>query len=282
MRKINLILPVSMSAVAIALFVFIASSCHKTKNNTITEDTGYATDQATTEKSFNDVQTIADQASTVPAGSNMGYKTTNTTALGCATVTKTTGTITVDFGATDCLCHDGRTRRGQIIVTYTGTYADAGSKHTITFNNFYQDDNKITGTKTVTNMGNNSLGQPYFNVTIDGSVTLASGGTVSSNWTRLRTWTVGYNTPNDFTDDVYSISGTGSMTRANGTVVSIDIPTLTPLVVAYGCKWIESGTITYTLPGGLSRSLNYGTTPVCDDQATLSLATGLTKAVTLP
>jgi hypothetical protein len=281
MRKTKPILSFSLSAVVCVSLIFIAS-CHKAKTNNITEDTGYTTDQATSEKTFNDVQTIADQANTVSAGGALTYKTTNTTALGCATVTKTTGTITIDFGATNCLCKDGRTRRGQIIVTYSGKYADAGSVHTTTFNNFYQNDNKVTGTKTVTNMGLNSSGQPYFNITIAGSVTLSAGGTITSNWTRIRTWTAGYATPTDFTDDTYSVSGTGTMVRANGTSVSINISQQTPLVVAYGCAWIESGTITYTLPGGLTRSLNYGTTPVCDDQATLIFANGTTKTVTLP
>src|ERR1035437_7184634 len=213
MRKPTLIL--STAAITISVFIFIAS-CHKTKPNTITEDTGYTTEQSTAEKTFNDVQSIADQASTISTGNPMNYKTTATTSLGCATVHKSADSIVIDFGATDCLCRDGRTRRGQIIVTYTGNYADSGSVHTITFNNYYQNDNKVTGTKTVTNMGHNTSGQPFFNISITGAVTLAGGGTITTSWTRIRTWTAGSSTPTDFTDDVYSIYGSGTMTRANG------------------------------------------------------------------
>jgi len=278
MRKSKLLFSIGAAMVAISLFVF-AIGCHKKTIDT-TEDSGFATDHATSEQTFNDVQTIADQASAAPAGS-LGYRTTATTGSGCATVTKSGDSVIIDFGATDCLCHDGRLRRGKIIATFTGgSYTTTGSVHTITFDNYYQNDNKVTGTKTVTNMGLNSLGQPYFSVVINGAVTLASGGTISSSWTRTRTWVAGSSTT-DQSDDVYNITGTGSLTRANGTVVSIEIAAATPLVVANNCHWIEAGTVTYTF-AGKTRSMNYGTTAACDDMATVTLANGTIKNITLP
>ena len=167
-----------------------------------------------------------------------------------------------------------------MIVTYTGRYADSGSVHMITFNNFYQNDNKVTGYKKVTNMGHNALGQPYFAIQINGSLTYSGGGTVSTSWTRTRTWTAGYNTPTDLTDDVYQVTGNGSMTRANGQVVNIMISV--PLTIALSCHWIESGTVTYTLASGLSRTLNFGDSPVCDDMAVVTLSNGTTRNISLP
>lgn len=259
------------------LTALIYTGCHK--RMMASEDIGYTTDHATSEQTFNDVQTVADQASTVSSGS-LNYRTTATTGSGCATVTHTGDSIIIDFGPSDCVCHDGRLRRGEIIVTYTGHYADSGSVHTITFNNFYQNDNKVTGYKMVTNMGHNALGQPYYAVQIAGGITLSGGGTISCTWSRTRTWTAGYNTPTDPTDDVYQVTGNGSMTRANGQLVNINISV--PLVAAYSCRWIESGTVIYSLPGGLSRSLNFGDTPVCDDMAVVTLANGTTRNITLP
>jgi hypothetical protein len=128
----------------------------------------------------------------------------------------------------------------------------------------------------------NSLGQPYFNVTVNGTVTLASGGTVSTNWTRVRTWTDGYTTLTDFTDDKYTVSGNGTLTRASGAVVNVSIPTTSPLVFAAGCRWIEAGTLVFTLPSGLTRSINYGNTAACDNQAVLTLPSGLTYTITMP
>ncbi len=268
-------------ALAFCSAAILASCNKKDKTTTATEDTGYASDHATAEKSYNDAESISDQASTVSSGSTIAYKTTALTSA-CATVTRTTGSIIIDFGTTNCLCNDGRYRRGQILVNYTGNYSDSGSVRTITFNNYYQNDNKIDGTKTVTNMGHNTLGQPYYNVTVAGVVTLASGGIVTTSWTRIRTWTDGYATPTDFSDDKYSITGAGSITRANGTVVAVSIDPSTPLVMAAGCRWIESGTMVFTLPTGLTRTINYGSTASCDNQAVLTTPAGVTYNITLP
>ena len=259
--------------------VLLSVGCHKKDKP---EDTGYASDHATSEQTFNDVQSISDDAANVSAGP-LGYKMTNG---GCATVTKTAptptspGVMTIDFGSTDCTCHDGRTRRGRIIVTYTGNYADSGSVHTITFDNFYQNDNKVTGSKTVTNMGHNSSGQPFFNIHVSGSVTLKNGGTVSAEWDRTRTWTAGYSTLTYLADDVYQVTGSGTLTRANGSVITMTITS--PLVVANGCHWIEAGTVTFEIASGQRRVLNFGDVANCDDQAVLTLANGTKKNITLP
>ena len=286
MFQSKLSLTLGITALALSS-VFIVASCNKKDkdNNTTTEDNGYANEQTVAEKSFDDAQSIADRANSVTSGGNLGFKGTELTAGSCATVTRSAGgdTITVDFGTVNCMCHDGRNRRGKIIITKTGPYADSGTIKTITFSNFYQNDNQVTGTKTVQNMGLNSSGQPYFNITINGSVILSGGrGTVTTSWTRVRTWTAGYTTLTDWTDDVYSITGSGTMTRPSGAIVNINIATSTPLVVAYGCRWIESGTIVYTLPSALTRTINFGTTPVCDDQAILTTPSGATYTITMP
>ncbi len=287
MFRSKLSLCLATGALTIGSFLVVVSCNKKDKNanpTTTTEDNGYATEHAAAEKSFDDAQTIADQSANVVSGS-LGYKTTALTTGGCATVTHsaTGDTTTVDFGTVNCLCHDGRNRRGKIIITKTGPYTTTGTVKTITFDNYYQNDNQITGTKTVTNMGLNSSSQPYFNVTVNGSVILASGaGTISTNWNRVRTWTAGSATPTDYTDDVYSISGSGTFTRPSGAVVNVNISTATPLVVAFGCRWIEAGTIVYTLPSGLTRTINYGTTPACDATATLTTPAGATYTITMP
>jgi len=279
MRKMKISYYLGVAALAVGSMVFMAA-CHKKDTNTATEDTGYASDHMLAEKSYSDVQSITDQAANTASGSTLSYRLTSSA---CATVTHTGDSIIVDFSSTDCLCNDGRTRRGKIICVYTGgAYADSGSVHYITFDNYYQDDNNIAGTKTVTNLGHNSAGQPIFNVVIAGTITKASGGVITANWTRLRTWTAGYLTPTDHTDDAYSISGTGTIVRATGATVAVSIPTTAPLQVAYGCRWIEAGTINYTLPSGLTRSINFGNTPVCNNTATITLPSGATYNITMP
>ena len=288
MFKTKLSLSLAMAALTVGS-VMLVVSCKKSNDTTTTSttstDNGYVNEHAVAEKSYDDAQSIADQANAVTSGS-IGYKTTELTAGSCATVTRsvTGDTITIDFGTVDCLCLDGRTRRGKIIVTKTGAYAAMGSVKTITFSNYYQNDNQVTGTKTITNMGNNSSGQPYFNITVNGSVILASGaGTISTNWTRVRTWIAGSSTPTTWSDDVYSISGSGTLTRASGVIMNIDIPTATPLVVAYACRWIESGTITYTNTSTSAvTSIDFGSTSSCDNIATLTTRTGATYTISMP
>ncbi len=260
----------------LAIAISTMAACNKTdKNAEDTNDTGYASDQTLSEKLFDDVQVLSDLAA--------GYTGTGslkTTA--CGAITKVPNVITIDFGTTNCLCSDGRNRRGKIIINYTGNYADSNSTRNITFDNYYQNDNKVEGTKTVTNMGRNSLGQPYFNVSVAGTITKPDGTVITPNWGRVRTWTSGYNTPTIWTDDEYKIIGSGTIIRSSG-VVNVAIADSLPLVVATNCQWVKSGSIVYTLSGGRTRTLNYGNTPACDNQATLTFQpSGTTVAVTLP
>ncbi|MEY4573313.1 MAG: hypothetical protein RLZ10_2597, partial [Bacteroidota bacterium] len=80
-------------------------------------------------------------------------------------------TVTVDYGSTNCDCNDGKTRRGKIVTTFTGQYLAPGTVITHTPVDYYVNDIRYDGTKTVTNMGLNANGQPYFNVQIDGTAT---------------------------------------------------------------------------------------------------------------
>jgi hypothetical protein len=286
MRRNKLFTVLGTAAITMSVFVFVAS-CHKKDSDTTTttsttDDTNIASDHSLAEKTFDDAQAIGDAGNAATNGGTI-YRTTATTVGGCATVTHSTGTITVDFGPTNCLCADGRYRRGKIVVTYSGVYADSGSTHTITFVDYYQNDNHVVGTKTVTNMGHNTSGQPYFNVTVSGTVTRTSGVVITCAYNRVRTWTAGYTTLTDRSDDVYSITGGGTITRtaASGAAVDATIAITSPLIVAASCEWIEAGTITYTW-GSHTRTLNYGTTAVCDDNATLTTAAGTTVSITLP
>jgi hypothetical protein len=265
-----------LSFSAMALLLGILTGCNKNdKGDQATdEDTSYASDQSLSEKMFDDAQNISDKAS-VTTGSG-SFKTS-----ACGTVTHSLNSFIIDFGTSNCLCNDGRNRRGKIIVSYTGAYADKGSVHTITFEDYYQNDNKVEGTKTVTNRGNNSAGMPYFDINVTGSVIREDGTVITCQSTRRRTWIAGYDTPINWTDDKYEITGEGVITRPSGSV-NVSIPLSTPLIVSLDCRWIEAGTIVYSMSNGLIRSLNYGNTPVCDNKANVVLPNGTSKEITLP
>lgn len=263
-----------LSTAFITAGIFTFTACHKTSGDDvkqIDQETGIASEQSALEKNFSDVQSISDEAGTT-GSSDLRMIGGASVLGGCATVTRDTTsvprTITIDFGSVYCLCQDGRYRKGQILVSYTGRYKDSGSVHAITFNNYFVDSNQITGTKTVTNMGTNSSGQPYYNIQVNGGIVLAgNNGTISWTSTRTRTWTGGYNTP-QWNDDVYHITGSGSITRANGNVVSMNITS--PLVVALNCRWIEQGTVEVTRPNGNTAVLDYGS-GACDAVASYTV-----------
>ena len=199
----------------------------------------------------------------------------------CATVTidsvATPHTITVDFGASNCLCSDGRYRRGQINISYSGHYRDAGSTHTITFTNYYVNDNKIMGTKTVLNNGRNTAGNLTYSITVNGSIEKSSGGTITWNSNRTREWIVGESTP-AWNDDVYLITGSASGTSAGGTSFTLNITSA--LRKEIGCRHFVSGSFALTPSGKAVRYVDYGT-GACDNTATVTI-NGNTYNITLP
>ncbi len=212
------------------LSVFTFSACNRLKKDATDEDTGYAADHASLEKTFSDAQSIADEADDAGTGGSMAsYRIAGggPTVLGqCANIIKDTTTnthkLTVDFGATNCLCKDGNYRRGKIIIAYTGRYRDMGHIHTISFDNYFVNDNQVTGTKTVSYNSNDAAGNPKYDISVDGQIILAnSAGTLSWTSTRTRTWLQGYTTK-DWSDDVYEISGSGNVTRANGKTFAVE------------------------------------------------------------
>jgi hypothetical protein len=254
-------------AALLALLIIVFTSCRKEKQDKLIDrDANSLIEYAMTDNAFNDVAGISDEAYN---GSLQTYRTESpqlgSTLSGCATISFDTTTnpksYTVDFGTTDCLCGDGNYRRGKISVTWTGAYRDSGSSHAITFNNYFVNYNQLLGTKTVTNNGTNTQGQPVFTVTVNGSVIwdpqyFGGGGTSTMVSTRTRVWTAGYNTPFIWLDDIYQISGTASGVTRTGNPYSMN--TASPLVKEIGFRHFTNAVLEFT-PGNLpTRSIDYG------------------------
>ncbi|MEZ5046718.1 MAG: hypothetical protein R2831_06975 [Chitinophagaceae bacterium] len=267
----------SIMAVCVAALM-ITVSCKRTTNTADEKNLEAAKDNAFAEIMYNDIQSIADEASEVQTGGSLeNYKT----ASNCATIThdtlSTPKTITIDFGATNCLCNDGKYRRGQILVSYMGFYKDSGSMHTITFNQYFVNDNQILGTKQVVNNGHNSINQLNFSVTVNGLIIKATSlDSIIWNHNRLRTMIQGENTTVKY-DDVYSITGSGSGQRANGVPYTMNI--VQPLIKAMNCQWIKEGIMEIQPQGASIRSIDYGNGN-CDNQATVTV-NGNTFTITL-
>ncbi len=183
-------------------------------------------------------------------------------------------TITIDFG-TGCVDYFGRTRVGKMFIHLTDSFHLVGAIRTVTFENFSINGIGIAGSRTTTNTGFNTAGQPTFTRVIDTDIT-NNGSTFSRNFTHQMIWISGYDTSECF-DNVWSVSGSGSVTRPNGNTLSRVI--VTPLIVDFSCQHIKQGLVQITTSFG-TWSLNYGD-GTCDNSATVTRPNGAVTAINL-
>lgn len=259
--------------------LLLLASCKKDKTDNeevSASDVSYVSDQAQLEKAYDDIDNIATQAA---AGGDMStYRTSSACAKVSIDSLSSPRKVTIDFGPVNCLCGDGVYRRGKIILTYMGRYRDSGYVHTVTTDSFFFNNNQLKGTRVVTNKGKNSSGQIYFSIAIDGTVILdSSAGTQKWVSDRERTWTAGSGTLMR-ADDEYSITGSGTVTRVDGSTCSATIKS--PLILATACDWIKQGVVEIVpASGGKTRTLDYGS-GTCDALATVTVGSK-TKTITL-
>lgn len=268
----------------------MTSSCNKNVEETATSEETTASDNQEANAVGDEASNIADNAAN---GNNLFGRTQGVAEQldamsGCATITRDTlgvnnYRVTVDFGATNCLCADGKNRRGKIIATFSGDYWTNGGVKTITFDNFYRNDNKIEGTRTVTNQGANASGNYSWKVVAANMrLTRTDGKFHTWNSERTREMLAGYNTRGNWQDDEYQITGTANGSNSNGVTYTANITT--PLHRKLSCRWIDKGVIEFQNSNGKSRTLDYGD-GTCDDKATVQV-TGrrgrtLTRTITL-
>ncbi len=234
------------------------------------------------ETAFDEMTNISDQAITgnmvyyksgqiivAKPGQNIALEKADCSVIITIDTTSSPKSVTVDYGSSNCTCNDGKTRRGKIVTTFTGQYIAPGTIITHTPVDYYVNDIKYEGTKTVQNMGLNSNSQPYFNVQIDGNATLESGEVVNYTSTRVRTWTTGFNTLLNRFDDEYDITGTSEATFSSGEGYTGN--TTSPIHIKVGCGFPVSGTLDITPTGKPVRQINYGD-GTCDYSFTVTVS----------
>jgi hypothetical protein len=252
----------------------ILTSCKKDKKE-IDSDTNVASDHALSEGTFNDIANISDEAANnnLTSYTNLSSESDERSILSsCVTITHDTNVtprlLKIDFGATNCLGNDGRNRRGIINVSYTGRYRDPGSVHTISFTNYFVNDNQVLGTKTVTNNGRNTAGHLSYTIVVNGQIIKANGGgTITWTSNRTREWIAGEGSAS-WLDDVYLISGSSTGTGASGKTYSAS--TSTPLRKEIGYRHFVSGILNITPSEKATRILDFGN-GARDDQATVTI-----------
>jgi hypothetical protein len=277
-----------LGLIASLLVILSVIACKKDSDTPGDTDVQTAQDNTLAESNYDDATIFVDLSATHGSSisfrqAQQGNQREESLLGGCTTITldtvSATRTITVDFGASNCLCLDGRNRRGKIIATYTGKYREAGMVLNISFNNYFVNDHQIKGTHKVTNLGNNNAGNLVYKVEVNGQIVKANnGGTINWSSTRLREWIAGASTPLNFADDAYSITGSATGTTAAGEAYTITITQA--LVRKMTCRWFESGKVEVAPSGKLTRTLDYGSSG-CDANATVTIA-GQSFPVVLP
>lgn len=278
--------PISLGIIALCIgFTSLFSSCKKKEVEEKDSDTSSAAEQSLASSIVNDMTSIADEAGRTNNVSS--FRTTGSTAIlsNCASLSFDTlaaaKTVTVSFGSTNCLGNDGRYRRGALILHFTGRYRDSLTVITVTPQNYFVNDNQVTGTKTITNNGHNAANHLVYTIQANIQILRANNaGTLTWQSTRQREWTAGESTLS-WQDDMYSITGTASGTSSGGGSFQSNITS--PLIrnMAPGCRrYFTAGTIAHTPAGKATRYLDYGN-GTCDDQATVTI-NGNTYPITLP
>lgn len=273
---------ITKGALFAVVSILLFNGCHPspTPGATSNEDdfSGYASDASRIEWVTDDAISIADAAGFIYNGTTM--RTTHTTLGTCCTVGTDTislpHTLTIRFGPINCTCQDGRARRGTIIVSYSGHYTDTSKIHTISFDHYFVNDNEVSGYIKTTRKDTTVTGNWYYKVLVNDSLNMSQDPLNSKYvvWTGnlVRKWISGYVSTLDRNDDAWSVSGNTTLTRPNGHQFSCDIAT--PLAIATGCDYAESGVIDVT--GYLSpmRVLNFGSGG-CDNAAVLNIGTNV-------
>ena len=265
--KLNYVKGAFFTVISMLLF----SACHPDTSSNLAngdDNGGYASDASRIEWANNDIISIADAAGFTYNGAYMRTTYDGVCARVATDTNSTPHTLTIRFGNTDCVCLDGKKRRGTIIVTYNGLYADSGQLHTISFDNYFINDNQMSGTIKTSRVDTTITGNWYYNVYVNDSMNISqdprNSQIVGWSGTLVRKWVTGFASGTRI-DDVFSISGFATLTRPNGHIFNFAIAT--PLQAALACDYMQSGVVNVNGYTG-SHRLDYGSGG-CDAGATV-------------
>lgn len=269
------------AALLLALAVAIISCNNNDDEN---DDLNAVYNDAASQTAYNDVVSIGDESVIDDDLTSFKMEDVEKISAPCATITKgdtndMPNVTTIDFGDVNCLCNDGKNRRGKIIINHPppSMNRDSGAVFHHEFIDHYVNDNKMLGYIDVTNLGYSPLGDPHFKWDVVGGLELANGeGTIVWESHQVKAYLQGFNTPNTRLDDKIAIQGGSSGTTQTGESFTSQIDSTRALKRKFdlGCrKHFYAGTAFVTPQGKPTRTINYGedNPEVCDDIATVTI-----------
>ena len=158
-------------------------------------------------------------------------------------------TMLFNYGEVNRGCPDGKFRRGHYEAVFNGPVNEEGTEATISFHDFYVNDDKVTGNVTSRFLGNEPGSWLYSYI--------VSGGLIEKYDTidtvRIRyscdfemSWDEGSETPDDPVDDILSITGISGGVSAENVEFSASVAV--PLMNHIDCFYLASGIHEITVP----------------------------------
>jgi hypothetical protein len=265
-------------AVASIALLAIFMSCNNDENLNPESDFADIVDESYASEVFDEIEDIGDEAvdyldnsSTNKSGSIENWQFNRLSP--CATITKIYEeemvNITIDFGEENCLCNDGRERRGKIFINHYGYYWAGDVEIDFSFENYFVDDNQLTGTKNVLRTINEE-GNRLSEIIVDGAMILSDdAGTITWYAERNREVIEGSDTRTKI-DDKIEITGSSNGSLADGTSISCEITTPLIRINEPGCfKYFVSGVRTIIKGEEPEITIDYGD-GTCDNLAEIT------------
>lgn len=290
---------VQLSALLVAgIFIFYGCNKDNMNRSTMNAENSALTDNPAN----NDAITIAQDAEIATAAYNevandvqelLGMSFTELksarSSAPCRTITVIPSdtvyphTITVDFGTTGCTNFREKFKTGKIIITVSAPPSDSLSLITVTFDSLKINSSKIEGTKTIEYLGRIDGKPTWESEVIGGKVTKPNGKVITYDVKdKVTTLIAGFDTPSNYWDDVFSISGSSMGTSTKDTLIRAyydSIAIENPLVIAAKCRFAQGGieSITVTRNGVIEKTviINYGAytpgTNMCKRDVTITV-----------
>ncbi len=270
----------NLGILAFAIFIFSLVSCNSDTDNILKEpDLSIVNDDYLINQAFEDLDNVT---ITTLNKSGLGARLTTDVSIKelCPTAKATLDAsgkkITIDFG-TGCTSSNGITRKGKVILSYSGNLLFPGAKVITTFEGYSVNDKKIEGTRTLTNTGIDlAAGTISLAVKVEnGKITWPDNTFVTLVSDQVRVLKLG--------GEGYEASITGSANGKSREGASFKTLVLTPLIVKQTCAetgvWVPSAGTLQFLISGIELTVDYGT-GTCDKVVTV-IYPGGSKEVTL-
>ncbi len=236
-------------------------------------DVKTAETQAEVDKASEDVSTIIEEVYLSEELPSLTKSSPNERYLpDCVAITvvivQNMKTVTIDFGE-GCELRNGNFVSGIIVLEYKLDPEALTKMISYSFENFYFNYKNVAGGGSIFRERSNENENHQATKTFDITVTWEDGSFASKEGVKVREWIEGQGTP-AWGDNVFLITGNGTFTKKDGTVLSAQV--VEPLRRELACRFLVSGIVNLAKNENTG-VLNYGD-GTCDDLATISINGG--------